>query len=154
MNGIRDIPDYFVQQIRAKFNLDSYATAPSDLEVRYPSTPMLVSPNFLEAYKYLAKASSELDQSATQIFFLTKLTNLSRKTFKVFLQHSKKCKEIFLLPKITFDNFESPAPFPLILMHLTRSNPPHAFCTISVWWWWQTVDTLCSLTPCAVAHHA
>ena len=134
MNSIKAIPDYFVQQIVMKFNLEEYTMGLSDLEMRYPSTPVLLSPNFLEAYKYLEKAGQELDQSATQIFFLTKLTNLSRKTFRDFLQGSQKCKEIFLLPKITFDNFESPAPFPLILMHLTRSNPPHEFCKVTVWW--------------------
>ena len=133
MNPVRAIPDYLVQQVVSKFNLDEYTLAPPDLDVRYPPTPILLSPNFLEAYKYLEKACVELDQSATQIFFLTKLTNLSRKTFRDFLQNSKKCKEIFLLPKITFDNFESPAPFPLILMHLTRSNPPHEFTELTVW---------------------
>ena len=133
MNSVRAIPDYLVQQILAKFNLDVYTIGPADLEVRYPPTPILLSPNFLEAYKYLQKASEELDQSATQVFFLTKLTNLSRKTFRDFLKDSHKCKEIYLLPKITFDNFESPAPFPLILMHLTRSNPPHEYCELSVW---------------------
>ena len=133
MNSVRAIPDYLVQQILTKFNLDVYTIGPADLEVRYPPTPILLSPNFLEAYKYLQKASEELDQSATQVFFLTKLTNLSRKTFRDFLKDSHKCKEIYLLPKITFDNFESPAPFPLILMHLTRSNPPHEYCELSVW---------------------
>ena len=130
---IRAIPDYLTKQIVTRFNLEEYTAGPSDLEVRYPATPMLLSPNFLEAYKYLEKAGNELDQSATQIFFLTKLTNLSRKTFRDFIQNSKKCKEIFLLPKITFDNFESPAPFPLILMHLTRSNPPQEACNLTVW---------------------
>ena len=133
MNSVRAIPDYLVQQILTKFNLDVYTIGPADLEVRYPPTPILLSPNFLEAYKYLQKASEELDQSATQVFFLTKLTNLSRKTFRDFLKDSHKCKEIYLLPKITFDNFESPAPFPLILMHLTRSNPPHDFIKLTVW---------------------
>ena len=130
---IRDIPSYLVQQIVCKFDLEEYTAGPSDLEVRYPATPMLLSPNFIEAYKYLEKAGAELEMSATQIFFLTKLTNLSRKTFRDFIQKSKKCKEIYLLPKITFDGFESPAPFPLILMHLTRSNPPQEDCKIRVW---------------------
>ena len=133
MNSTRSIPDYLVQQIRQRFELEEYTIGPSDLEVRYPNTPVLLSPNFLHAYKYLEKSAAELDLSATQVFFLTKLTNLSRKTFRDFLKDSSKCKEIFLLPKITFENFESPAPFPLILMHLTRSNPPHEFCKLTVW---------------------
>ena len=133
MNSVKAIPQYLIDQIRTKFNLEEYTIGTTDLEVRYPSTPIILSPNFLEAYKYLEKASEELDQTATQIFFLTKLTNLSRKTFRDFLKTSHKCKEIYLLPKITFDNYESPAPFPLILMHLTRSNPPHEFIKVSVW---------------------
>ena len=133
MNSVKAIPQYLIDQIRSKFNLEEYTIGTTDLEVRYPSTPIILSPNFLEAYKYLEKASEELDQTATQIFFLTKLTNLSRKTFRDFLKTSHKCKEIYLLPKITFDNYESPAPFPLILMHLTRSNPPHEFIKLSVW---------------------
>ena len=133
MNSVKAIPQYLIDQIRTKFNLEEYTIGTTDLEVRYPSTPIILSPNFLEAYKYLEKASEELDQTATQIFFLTKLTNLSRKTFRDFLKTSHKCKEIYLLPKITFDNYESPAPFPLILMHLTRSNPPHEFIKLSVW---------------------
>ena len=133
MNSVRAIPDYLVQQVVKKFNLDEYTLAPTDLQVRYPSTPILLSPNFMEAYRYLEKAAAELDMSATQIFFLTKLTNLSRKTFRDFIQNSKKCKEIYLLPKITFDGFDSAAPFPLILMHLTRSNPPHEFIKLSIW---------------------
>ncbi len=133
MNSVKAIPNYLVEQIRTKFNLENYTIGPADLQVRYPSTPILLSPNFLEAYKYLEKAGIELDQSATQIFFLTKLTNLSRKTFRDFLKTSHKCKEIYLLPKITFDGYDSPAPFPMILMHLTRSNPPHEFIKVSVW---------------------
>ena len=133
MNSVKAIPQYLIDQIRTKFNLEEYTIGTTDLEVRYPSTPLILSPNFLEAYKYLEKASEELEKSATQIFFLTKLTNLSRKTFRDFLKTSHKCKEIYLLPKITFDNYESPAPFPLILMHLTRSNPPHEFIKVSVW---------------------
>ena len=133
MNSVKAIPQYLIDQIRTKFNLEEYTIGTTDLEVRYPSTPIILSPNFLEAYKYLEKASEELDQTATQIFFLTKLTNLSRKTFRDFLKTSHKCKEIYLLPKITFDHFESPAPFPLILMHLTRSNPPHEFIKLTVW---------------------
>ena len=133
MNSVKAIPDYLIQQIRTKFNLEEYTIGTTDLEVRYPSTPIILSPNFLEAYKYLEKASEELEKSATQIFFLTKLTNLSRKTFRDFLKTSHKCKEIYLLPKITFDGFESPAPFPMVLMHLTRSNPPNEFIKVSVW---------------------
>ena len=133
MNSVKAIPQYLIDQIRSKFNLEEYTIGTTDLEVRYPSTPIILSPNFLEAYKYLEKASEELDQTATQIFFLTKLTNLSRKTFRDFLKTSHKCKEIYLLPKITFDGFESPAPFPMVLMHLTRSNPPHEFIKVSVW---------------------
>ena len=133
MNSVKAIPQYLIDQIRTKFNLEEYTIGTTDLEVRYPSTPLILSPNFLEAYKYLEKASEELEKSATQIFFLTKLTNLSRKTFRDFLKTSHKCKEIYLLPKITFDGFESPAPFPMVLMHLTRSNPPHEFIKVSVW---------------------
>ena len=133
MNSVKAIPQYLIDQIRTKFNLEEYTIGTTDLEVRYPSTPIILSPNFLEAYKFLEKASEDLEKSATQIFFLTKLTNLSRKTFRDFLKTSHKCKEIYLLPKITFDNYESPAPFPLILMHLTRSNPPHEFIKVSVW---------------------
>ena len=133
MNSVKAIPKYLIEQIIAKFNLEEYTIGPADLEVRYPSTPLLLSPNFLEAYRYLEKASEELERTATQIFFLTKLTNLSRKTFRDFLKDSKKCKTIYLLPKITFDSYESPAPFPLILMHLTRSNPPHDVCELLVW---------------------
>ena len=133
MNSTKRIPDYFIQNIVAKFSLDNYTEASSDLNVRYPSTPILLSPNFLEAFKFLEKADKELDQSATQVFFLTKLSNLSRRSFRDFLKHSKKCKEVFLLPKITFDGFESPAPFPLILLHLTRENPPNENVILSVW---------------------
>ena len=133
MNSTKRIPDYFIQNIVAKFSLDNYTEASSDLNVRYPSTPILLSPNFLEAFKFLEKADKELDQSATQVFFLTKLSNLSRKSFRDFLKHSKKCKEVFLLPKITFDGFESPAPFPPILLHLTRENPPNEKVILSVW---------------------
>ena len=133
MNSTKRIPDYFIQNIVAKFSLENYTEASSDLNVRYPSTPILLSPNFLEAFKFLEKADKELDQSATQVFFLTKLSNLSRKSFRDFLKHSKKCKEVFLLPKITFDGFESPAPFPLILLHLTRENPPNEKVILSVW---------------------
>ena len=133
MNSTKRIPDYFIQNIVAKFSLENYTEASSDLNVRYPSTPILLSPNFLEAFKFLEKADKELDQSATQVFFLTKLSNLSRKSFRDFLKNSKKCKEVFLLPKITFDGFESPAPFPLILLHLTRENPPNEHVILSVW---------------------
>ena len=133
MNSTKRIPDYFIQNIVAKFSLENYTEASSDLNVRYPSTPILLSPNFLEAFKFLEKADKELDQSATQVFFLTKLSNLSRKSFRDFLKNSKKCKEVFLLPKITFDGFESPAPFPLILLHLTRENPPNENVILSVW---------------------
>ena len=133
MNSTKRIPEYFIQNIVAKFSLENYTEASSDLNVRYPSTPILLSPNFLEAFKFLEKADKELDQSATQVFFLTKLSNLSRKSFRDFLKHSKKCKEVFLLPKITFDGFESPAPFPLILLHLTRENPPNEKVILSVW---------------------
>ena len=133
MNSTKRIPEYFIQNIVAKFSLENYTEASSDLNVRYPSTPILLSPNFLEAFKFLEKADKELDQSATQVFFLTKLSNLSRKSFRDFLKNSKKCKEVFLLPKITFDGFESPAPFPLILLHLTRENPPNENVILSVW---------------------
>ena len=133
MNSTKRIPDYFIQNIVAKFSLENYTEASSDLNVRYPSTPILLSPNFLEAFKFLEKADKELDQSATQVFFLTKLSNLSRRSFRDFLKKSKKCKEVFLLPKITFDGFESPAPFPLILLHLTRENPPNEKVILSVW---------------------
>ena len=133
MNSTKRIPEYFIQNIVAKFSLENYTEASSDLNVRYPSTPILLSPNFLEAFKFLEKADKELDQSATQVFFLTKLSNLSRKSFRDFLKKSKKCKEVFLLPKITFDGFESPAPFPLILLHLTRENPPNENVILSVW---------------------
>ena len=133
MNSTNRIPDYFIQNIVAKLSLENYTEASPDLNVRYPSTPILLSPNFLEAFKFLEKADKELDQSATQVFFLTKLSNLSRKSFRDFLKKSKKCKEVFLLPKITFDGFESPAPFPLILLHLTRENPPNENVILSVW---------------------
>ena len=133
MNSTKRIPEYFIQNFVAKFSLENYTEASSDLNVRYPSTPILLSPNFLEAFKFLEKADKELDQSATQVFFLTKLSNLSRRSFRDFLKKSKKCKEVFLLPKITFDGFESPAPFPLILLHLTRENPPNENVILSVW---------------------
>lgn len=126
----KNIPQYFVEQIAARFGLTEYTSA-VNLDSRFPSTPIMISPQFLNAPAYLTKCLNELSLSATHIFFLTKLSNLSRNTFKTFLRDSHRCRGVYLIPKLVFDGYESPAPFPLCLLELTESDNPHT--VLSVW---------------------
>ena len=126
----KKIPQYFAEEIASRFGLTEYTSA-VNIECRFPSTPIMISPQFLNAPEYLRKCSEELDQSATHIFFLTKLSNLSRNTFKSFLKDSKKCRGVYLIPKLIFTGYESPAPFPLCLLELTADDNNETL--ISVW---------------------
>ena len=115
------MPEYFVKQIVEKFNLTEYTTR-VDYNLRFPNLPIIASPNFLEAGKFLTKCSDELQLNNTNIFLLTKLTNLSRPSFKKFLSDTTLCKAVYLIPKLIFEGYESPAPFALCLLHCESSN--------------------------------
>ena len=119
-----------MKQIVEKFNLTEYTTC-VDYNLRFPNIPIIASPDFLEAGKFLAKCSDELQLNSTNIFLLTKLTNLSRPSFKKFLSETTLCKEVYLIPKLIFEGYESPAPFALCLLHCESNN--HDVTQLQVW---------------------
>ena len=113
----RILPEYFVKQIVERFDLTEYTTQ-VDSNLRFPDIPIIASPNFLEAGNFLTKCCGELKHNTTSIYLLTKLTNLSRPSFKKFLGETNLCKSVYLIPKLIFEGYESPAPFALCLLHL------------------------------------
>ena len=126
----RILPEYFVKQVVSRFQLTEYTTK-VDSSLRFPGIPIIASPNFLEAGAFLAKCNQELKQDSTNIFLLTKLTNLSRPSFKQFLSDTKFCKAVYLVPKLIFEGYESPAPFALCLLHLEQGGS--ADTKLEVW---------------------
>ena len=126
----RTLPEYFIKDLASKFSLSDYTTS-VDFKKRFPSIPVIISPNFLEAGRFLLKCSEELNQDCEQIFMLTKLTNLARPSFKKFLAETNHCKCVYLIPKLIFDGYESPAPFGLCLLQLeTNTEAP---CQLRIW---------------------
>ena len=117
----RKLPDYFVRQIVDRFGLSTFTTQ-VDSNLRFPEIPIIASPNFLEAGTFLTKCCDELKQNETSIYLLTKLTNLSRPSFKKFLGQTDLCKAVYLVPKLIFEGYESPAPFALCLLHLEAGS--------------------------------